>query len=111
MKKVFVILASLTCMGCAASASHTYRPDANPSAEWQIEGTQSAFGALLITINGNSVIQGAMRIWSGDGKFTGTYEGQPVVADCDKGAGSYVRTRCVLTMNNEKIATLYFRAL
>jgi hypothetical protein len=109
MKKASVVLLALVCIGCAASATHTYRPAA-PAAEWQIEGTQSTFGKVLISINGTPVIQGSMSVWSGDGRFSGTYQNLPVAAVCDKGSG-YVRTRCVLTINSEKIATLYFRAL
>lgn len=109
MKKISIVLLALACMGCAAAASQGYRPDPD-SREWQIEGVQSGFGRVQIKIDGQPVMEGKISMWSGEGKFSGTYQGKPLDAACDKGTG-YVRSRCVLTMNGEKFVTLYFRPL
>ncbi|HUS23324.1 MAG TPA: hypothetical protein VM369_00100 [Candidatus Binatia bacterium] len=96
--------------GCAAAAKQTYQPT-DTAPQWLIEGRESGLGQLTISINGTPVIQGKVSIWSGEGDFSGSFEGKNLRALCSKAEGSGIRTRCALQMDGQKITTLHFKVL
>lgn len=110
MKKLIGVLAALTCAGCAATASQSWRGSPDPAAPaWSITGTQGMWGNTIISINGTPVLEGKISYWTGEGEMSGAYENLPVTAKCKKGGGSQVRTACAVTVDGRKAATLYFR--
>ena len=111
MRVLCVMLMALLCGGCAAAAKQLYRPADTAATEWLIEGRQSGFGKISISINGTPVIDGKISLWSGAGDFTGMYSGRTIAASCSKSEGSGVRTRCVLYVNGDKATTIYFKVL
>lgn len=78
---------------------------------WQVGGEHSmSNNGIIITINGDKVIDDAFGIFVVGGKtFNGNYQGKPIMAECE-----YKRTfgaaymQCMVFVNNERAATLRF---
>jgi hypothetical protein len=110
MKRLGAIVLAAALAGCGASATQNWRtgPDvASPAVT--IKGTQGAWGHVIVTINDEPVLDGQVSVWTGNGELTGTYQGKPMTGKCKKGRGGSVRTQCAITLDGQKVTTLYFR--
>jgi len=110
MRALVAAVAVLGLAGCAAAATQNIRTTGTPAEEWVIHGHQNPVGTLTISINAQPVIKGKISLWSGDGEFTGDYNGRAVAVTCSRGEGQ-VRTRCVVFVEGQKLTTLHFKVL
>lgn len=100
----------LTLSGCATAPSQGYRPANYSGAPWTISGEMNQLSnGVVIKINNQSIINGTLSIFSGDGEFSGSYEGKPVSASCVTSMGLLSnKTNCFVFVSGEKAATLTF---
>lgn len=97
--------------GCATTApTDSYRPRGSNDDAWAISGQFNEMtGKLLITIDGNTVIDGNVSVWDGAGELSGEYRGKTVSASCNyitKMMSSY--EQCTVFVDSERAATLQF---
>jgi hypothetical protein len=105
---IFALIALL--VGCATAPSQGYRPANYAGAPWNISGEMNQFtNGVVIKINGQTVIDKTLSLLSGDGEFSGQYDGKAVNATCMTSMGVFAnKTNCFVFVNSEKAATLTF---
>ncbi|MDP3668638.1 MAG: hypothetical protein Q8R69_02985 [Telluria sp.] len=110
MNRILFFGAILALTGCAAAPSQGYRPANYGGAPWNISGEMNSFtNAVVIKINNQVVIDRTLSLLSGDGEFSGNYDGKSVTVSCYTKLGLLVTsTNCFVFVNNEKAATLTF---
>jgi hypothetical protein len=102
---------ALSLFGCATQApSQGYRPANYSGAPWVITGSvNSLSGSVAFEINSERVIDGRLSLLTGDGEFSGTYQGRPVSSTCITKMGLLSNvTTCFVFVSGEKAATLTF---
>lgn len=110
MKKLAFVSLVLTLSGCATAPSQGYRPANYAGAPWHISGEMNQFtNGVVIKINDRVVIDKNLSLLSGDGEFSGSYDGKPVTASCLTSMGLLAtKTSCFVFVSGEKAATLSF---
>lgn len=112
MKALIAALAVLALAGCATTATSTAYRSAGQVDAWQIGGSFDGVNGITITINGNKVIEESMGMFSGIGsrEFTGTYQGKPILAECEYKRQFYAAgyMQCQVFVSNERAANLRF---
>lgn len=108
MKKVSALLLTATLAACATpSQVQGYRPANHSGAPLQISGEWNEFSnEITIFVNGQTALQGKASIWTGEGGFTGQYQGHNISANCL--TTMMRKKRCIVSVNNEQAATLTF---
>lgn len=111
MKTALSIALFALLAGCASVApSQFYRPANYAGAPLVISGQFNEMSnGVVVTINGKQVAAGSISLLSGDGEFSGEYEGKPVQASCATSMGLFEsKTRCHVFISGERAATLSF---
>ena len=112
MIRIFTSLATATLLSaCATQApSQGYRPAGYSGAPWTITGAVNLLsGSATFDINSQRVIDGRLNLLTGDGEFSGSYQGRPVNASCITKMGFVSNvTTCFVFVAGEKAATLTF---
>lgn len=112
MKRTSIALAaSLLATACATQApSQGYRPAGYTGAPWTITGAVNLMsGSATFDINAQRVIDGRLNLLTGDGEFSGSYQGKPVNVSCITKMGAFATTTtCFVFVAGEKAATLTF---
>ena len=110
MKFITVLAFIALLVGCATAPSQGYRPANYAGAPWNISGEMNQFtNGVVIKINGQTVIDKTLSLLSGDGEFSGQYDGKAVNATCMTSMGMFAsKTNCFVFVNSEKAATLTF---
>ena len=112
MNRTVISLASaLLRTACATHApSQGYRPAGYTGAPWNITGSVNLLtGSATFDINSQRVIDDRLNLLTGDGEFTGSYQGKPVNASCITKMGFISNvTTCFVFVSGEKAATLTF---
>ncbi len=100
----------LTCYlaGCASAPSQGYRPANYGGEPWNISGNMNQFtNNITIKINDRVVIDNTLSIFTGDGEFSGNYQGKQITASCMTNMWA-TKTNCFVFVSGEKAATLTF---
>jgi hypothetical protein len=108
MNRTVISLASaLILTACATHApSQGYRPAGYTGAPWNITGSVNLLtGSATFDINSQRVIDDRLNLLTGDGEFTGSYQGKPVNASCITKMGFISNvTTCFVFVSGEKVA-------
>ena len=112
MSRILVSLAAtLFITACATHApTQGYRPAGYSGAPWSITGAVNLLsGSATFDINAQRVIDDRLNLLTGDGEFSGTYQGRSVNASCITKMGLVSNvTTCFVFIAGEKAATLTF---
>lgn len=110
MKFIHIFALVTLLAGCASAPSQGYRPANYAGPQWTISGEMNQFtNGVVIRINGQTVIDRTLSLLSGDGEFSGHYDGKAVTATCMTSMGMLAtKTNCFVFVNSEKAATLTF---
>ena len=110
MKKSALLLIVFFMTGCSTAPSQGYRPANYSGAQWNISGEMNQFSnGIEIKINNQPVMQGSLSVFSGDGEFSGRYEGKQITASCVTSFGIMAsKVNCFVFVSGEKAATLTF---
>jgi hypothetical protein len=106
-----LLAVSIFTAGCASQApSQGYRPAGYTGEQWSITGEVNLLtGFAAFNINGQRVIDGRLNLLTGDGEFSGAYQGKPITATCITKTGFVTTaTTCFVFVAGEKAATLTF---
>jgi hypothetical protein len=109
MRYLPIIILALTVTGCATySATQPYRDAAGQ--KYQITGhVEELSFKTQININNTEVINGQLSMM-GSGVLEGTYQGKPVVADCNlvRRGGDNNQLICQISIDGEHATNLTF---
>jgi len=109
MKKIAALLLTATLAACATpSQVQGYRPANYAGAPMQISGEwNEVSGEVIIFVNGQPAVKGKVSTWTGDGGFSGEYQGYIISANCLTNSYAH-KKQCSVSVNNEQAATLMF---
>lgn len=112
MKRILTCVATIFLVtACATQApSQGYRPANYAGVPWIITGSVNLLtGSANIDINSQRAAYGKLSLLTGDGEFSGSYQGKPVSASCITKSGFVSNvTTCFVFVSGEKAATLTF---
>ena len=110
MQKLAAVAVTILLTACATQApSQGYRPANYAGAPWVISGSVNLLtGSASIDINSQRAAAGQLNLLTGDGEFSGSYQGKPVAASCITKTMFSTVTTCFVFVAGEKAATLTF---
>jgi hypothetical protein len=110
MKYPLIAVIVILFAGCTTAPSQGYRPENYAGSAWNISGDMNQFtNSVVIKINNQVVIDKTLSILTGDGEFSGKYDGKPVTATCLTSMGLFQnKINCFVFISGEKAATLTF---
>ncbi len=110
LKSVLAALAAALVAGCATTAPHgTDGSTARTAGGLLVRGELIDLTDVKIYVNGQKVIDEQLALLSGDGNFSGKYQGKAVSAECSSSSGmGLAKTRCAVTVGGERLPALVF---
>lgn len=106
MSTKFMIVTALvaTMSGCGMFAPVTGSHYTSRDGKLEIHGELVDSTDVRIFVNGDKVIDGHVSLLRGDGRFDGSYQGKPVIAECATPAGRKLNaTTCMVAIGGERV--------
>ena len=106
MSTNFMIAAALavTISGCSALAPTADQHYTSRNGKLNIRGELVDSSSVRIFVNGDKVIADEVSLVTGDGRFTGSWQGKPVSADCVTAAGGKLgATTCMVVVDGDRV--------
>ena len=93
-----------TMSGCAMLAPVTGSHYTSRDGTLDIHGELVDSTEVRIFVNGGKVIDDHLSLLHGDGRFDGSYQGKPVIAECATPAGRKLNaTTCMVAIGGERV--------